>query len=1381
MTATGDLSLEFRLLGPFQVAASGRVVEIGSAKQRGLLALLAVHLNRPVASETLIEELWRGNPPASVQSTIQSLVYRLRRALGDAGAEVAGVVLRGRGSTYVLEADELQVDGRRFEGLVGRGRELLAAGAADGAARALTDALGLWRGPALDDLVDMESLRVEATRLEEARLSAVEALADAELTRDRPEAAVGLLEPHVRRYPLRESAWAQLMVALYRVGRQAEALRAYQELRRVLGEELGLEPNPALRQLEQQILLQSPELVGLQPPAVASGTAMPPNVAADAGEGALSTVVFTDVEGSTALRTSRGDDVAQGILRQHEHLVRKLLAEHNGREVKSLGDGFLALFGSARRALAFAVALQRALEEERWSSPAEAVRVRIGISAGEVVEESGDVFGQAVHAAARVAAKAEGGQILVSEVVRRLVGSAPDTEFRDVGRFRLKGFPERWRLFELVWAATAPSAAPTPAGRAPLVGRADQLTELQAKLEGALSGAGGFVTVCGEAGIGKSRLTEELIAEALRRRALVFVGRCSEAEGAASYAPLIEILDAALAQAPSPEAFRTVLGDDAPEIARLLPRLRRLFPDIGPALELPPDQERRYLFNSVVDFLSRTARARPTVLVFEDLHWADEATLLLIEYLAAQLGDVPALVVATYRDVELGDRPLLARAVEGLVRRRLIHQVRLGRLDEKDVARMLEALARQEAPAPVVDVVFSETEGNPFLVEEMFKYLVDEGRLLDVDGRFRLDVEVQELEVPENVRLVVGRRLDRLSDDARRVLGTAAVIGRYFRYEVLEAAAGLTSDTVLDAVDEAERAHLIVAAPGDASGERFGFGHELVRQTVLTRVSAPRRRRLHLAVADAMEATLGRALEDHASDLAHHLVEAGAAAVPSRTFHYLVLAGRRALAASGFEDALRYFETAVALDAADPPERAALLVDLSRAQRSVGRWDVSAATSRSAIDAYEAIGDSDAVGRIYADAAWALGWLARFEDAHDLARQGLQVMAGHDTADRGYLLATLGMTTALTGPLAGAYDAGREVLEEGAALAGRLGDAWLTARIDEHRALIEWCYMRHREAVRAGRAAAAGHRAAGYLWDHTMAHGFVLFSLVQLGRFAEAEEMRADLEPLAQRLGCYPALLFCHRSRLLIDLCRTADMDRLEAAVPQDFEINEAIGGAWSGQSHTWRALVDFWRGDWPAAGPHFEAGARLDADGALQGWGWAWLFQYRAYTGARDAALGMLAEREEDLPRPGGPNRFGPWTMLGAVVDGLVMLGEEARAAVHYPVLVEALADGIVGGNYHDVRLFQRVAGIAAAAGRRFDEAEAHFGAALRLAEQLPHRIEGLETKRFYARMLLDRDGAGDAAQAVKLITEATAGYSRLGMPRHAELADGMRPGAGG
>ena len=1374
MTSTGDLSLEFRLLGPFEVAASGRVVEIGSLKQRALLALLALHLNRPVASETLVDELWRGNPPASAASTVQSLVYRVRRALADAGSDAAGVILRGPGSAYVLEADDQQVDARRFESLLGRGRELLSAGAADSAARALASALALWRGSALDDLADLELARLEATRLEEARLGAVEALAEAELARDRPEAALNLLESLVARYPLREGATGQLMIALYRLGRQAEALRAYQDLRRVLGDELGLEPNPALRQLEGQILLQSPGLSGREaaappPDAPVSATTSAAPVT-PVGEGALSTVVFTDVEGSTALRTSRGDDTAHVILRQHEHLVRKLLAEHDGREVKALGDGFLAVFASARRALAFAAALQRALEEERWTSPDNAVRVRIGVNAGEVVEEGGDIFGQAVHAAARIAAKGEGGQVLVSEVVCRLVGSVPETTFRDLGRFRLKGFTDRWRLFELVWASTrAPAAAPSPAGRVPLVGRSSQLGELQAAFERAAAGAGRLITVCGEAGIGKTRLTEELIAEALRRRALVFVGRCSEAEAGGAYAPFIEILESALAQAPSPEAFRAALADDAAEIARLMPKLRRLFPDIGPALDLPPDQERRYLFNSMAGFLGRTARARPTMLVFEDLHWADEASLLMLEHLASHVAEMPALLVGTYRDVELADRPALARTLEGLVRRRLVERVRLGRLDATGVARMLEGLARREPPGPVVDVVFSETEGNPFLVEEMFKYLADEGRLLDADGRFRPDVEVRELDVPENVRLVVGRRLDRLSDDTRQVLGTAAVIGNHFRYELLEAAAGLPDDTVLDAVDEAERAHLIVPARGDPGGERFAFGHELVRQTVLTRLSAPRRRRLHLAVADAMESTLGRALEDHASDLAHHLTQAGAAAAPSRTFRYLALAGRRAFAASGFEEALRSFERAAALDAAEPAERAELLVDLSRAQRSVGQWDVALATSLEAIDAYEALGDALAVGRVSADAAYALAWLARFRDAYEMARRGLPAVAELITPERGYLLAVQGMVAAYVV----SYEDGKQAIDEAMDLAERLGDQRLEAYVADQRGHLEWGWMRHREAVEAGRAAAAGHRACGDLWDQAISLGFMVFSLVQLGCFGEAEEVRAELEPLAERLGCYPALLFCHRARLLIELCRTGDLAALEAAVPRDFEINEAIGGAWSGQSHTWQGLVHFWRGDWEAAGPHFEEGSRLDPDGALNGWGWAWLFQHRAYTGRREEALRMLSEREHDLPRPGGPNRFGPWTMLGAVVEGLAVIGEPARASVHYPTLVEALDAGVVGGNYHDVRLFERVAGIAAAAGKRFNEAEAHFATALRLAEDIPHRIEGLETRRFYARMLLERDRPGDRQRAQVFLTEAAAGFRKLGMPKHAELCD--------
>jgi DNA-binding SARP family transcriptional activator len=460
MKSTGNLRFEFRVLGPFQVVSGGRALEIGSTKQRALLALLLIHLNRVVSLDVIGDELWEGSPPASLGATVQSLVYRIRKLLG-ADAEAAGVVLRGRGSGYVLEGDELQLDAHRFERLAARGRELATTGASDAAARAFRDAVALWRGPALDGLTELPFARLEATRLEGARLLAVEGLAESELAR----------------------------------GRAEEAL-------------------------------------------------------------------------------------------------------------------------------------------------------------------------------------------------------------------------------------------------------------------------------------------------------------CLEAEGAPPYAPFVEILESALAQAPSPEAFRAAAGDGAPEIARLVPRLRRLFPDIGPAMTLPPEQERRYLFNSSAEMIARNARAVPTVFVLEDLHWADEATLLLLDHLARHLTDVPLLIVGTYRDVELDFRPALARTLDGLVRQRLVRQLHLARLPERALAEMLAALSGQEPPATVVDLVFKETEGNPFFVEEVFRHLAEEGRLLDQDGRFRSDLAIGQLDVPENVRLVVGRRLDRLSEDARRVLGIAAVIGRTFRYELLEAAADLGGDAV---------------------------------------------------------------------------------------------------------------------------------------------------------------------------------------------------------------------------------------------------------------------------------------------------------------------------------------------------------------------------------------------------------------------------------------------------------------------------------------------------------------------------------------------------------------------------------------------------------
>jgi DNA-binding SARP family transcriptional activator len=337
-TAGGESRVEFRLLGAFEVSAGGRVREISSPKQRRLLAVLAVNLNRPVPVDVILDLLWPNGPPASASSTLQSLVSRLRAELGS-GGKAGGASLRLRETGYVLEAESGQVDAHQFEDRARQGRDAAAGGESERAAELFAEALALWRGPALADLADADPFRPEASRLEEIRLGVVEDLADAELALGRPASALARLEPHVKANPLRERAWGQRMLALYRLGRQADALRAYQSLRHILNEELGLEPTPALRQLESQILQQSPELDG-----------PPPEAPAARDQAETETFLFTDIEAST--RRWEGDRVAMARdLARHDELLRRAVEAGGGHVFSHTGDGFCAAFPTASAAL----------------------------------------------------------------------------------------------------------------------------------------------------------------------------------------------------------------------------------------------------------------------------------------------------------------------------------------------------------------------------------------------------------------------------------------------------------------------------------------------------------------------------------------------------------------------------------------------------------------------------------------------------------------------------------------------------------------------------------------------------------------------------------------------------------------------------------------------------------------------------------------------------------------------------------------------------------------------------------------------------------------------------------------------------------------------
>jgi len=448
--------------------------------------------------------------------------------------------------------------------------------------------------------------------------------------------------------------------------------------------------------------------------------------------------------------------------------------------------------------------------------------------------------------------------------------------------------------------------------RTTFVGREAERAVLSRLLERALGGAGGVAMIGGALGVGKTRISAEFAAEASKRGFMTLVGSCYDRENSLPFNPFVEILESAMAQASSQEAFRAALGNDAGEMARLMPQLRRLFPDIPPPMELSPEQSRRILFNAVVELLSRTAANGPMLLLFEDLHWADEGTLSLLNHIARSISTIPVLIVGTFRDNEVDAAGPLAQTLDELLRIHILERISLRGLPQDAVAEMIHALSGKEPPRAVVNLIYSGTDGNPFFVEELYRHLVERDKLVDSSGEFRLDLNLTNVDVPQSLRLVIGRRLAQLSDEARKVLGSAAVIGRSFTFELLEASTNTDADLLLDHVEEAEKAGLIYSTLGYPEAS-FQFSHELIRQAVLSDLSVPRRQRLHLNVVAGIERIQVNAFEDRAADLAHHMWQAGRAADADKTVTYLAMAARQALKQSAYEGALRYFQNALEL------------------------------------------------------------------------------------------------------------------------------------------------------------------------------------------------------------------------------------------------------------------------------------------------------------------------------------------------------------------------------------------------------------------------------------------------------------------------------------
>jgi hypothetical protein len=383
------------------------------------------------------------------------------------------------------------------------------------------------------------------------------------------------------------------------------------------------------------------------------------------------------------------------------------------------------------------------------------------------------------------------------------------------------------------------------------VGRETELSAIRPTIDRALTGHGSMLMLWDGPGVGKSRLAMEMAEYASGVGFRCAVGHCYERDEPVPFLPFAKIIEGNLAQAASLDDYRGRMGENAAELAQIAPSLRRIFPDIPQPVELPPAHQRRYLFQSFSEALTRVARTRPQLLVLEDLHWADESTLALLMHLANRIAQLPVVIIGTYRSGYSADNPALVRSLEELIRLG-VRPLKLHGLSKDAVAQMLRGLSERQAPESLLSAIFEESQGYPFFVEEVYRHLIEEGKVFDAAGKFRPDITIDESDVPENVRLIISRRLERLDENEKRVLAAAAVIGRSFSFQLLTEISQINVDELFSVVEKAQQMGIIV--PSSEGPERpFIFRHELVRQTVLALISAPRQQQMHARVADAIK------------------------------------------------------------------------------------------------------------------------------------------------------------------------------------------------------------------------------------------------------------------------------------------------------------------------------------------------------------------------------------------------------------------------------------------------------------------------------------------------------------------------------------------------
>ena len=906
------------------------------------------------------------------------------------------------------------------------------------------------------------------------------------------------------------------------------------------------------------------------------------------------------------------------------------------------------------------------------------------------------------------------------------------------------------------------------------VGRGPELARLAKSLDESLAGNGQIVMLAGEPGIGKTRISQRMAAEAKARGMLVLWGRCKEEPGAPPYWPWLQAIDA-FALEHDDAMLQSTLGRGAGHIAGIAEEVSVRFPDLPPVARTSnPDQARFQLFDALTAFWKRVAGKRGLLLILDNLHAADTASLRLLEFLAPEMGSDHIMVLGTYRDIELSRQHPLSNTLGELARHSWVKKIRLGGLTLGETTELMKASAGREPPRELINAVHGQTEGNPLFLQEMTRYLAQEG-VIGVDARLT-GGPVSLRRIPEGITEVIGTRLNRLSKTCNQVLGNAAVIGRAFGFELLARVNDvLGSDDCLGALEEARAAHIVESGPEPGAYE---FTHALIRETLYDELSAVRRARLHQRVATVLEG--GRDPNDMKTlaAIAHHYGAALPGGDAGKALEYARMAAERANGLFAYEEAARLFRMALhaceAGNGTDPLQRGALLVSLGESLTSGGEYVGARETFVQAADAIRAARSPES-SSLFARAA--LGFEAASYRPGEpgiaavrLLKEALVLLGAGDSTDAARVLSTLGRALAFSGVSTEATKASDDAI----AMARRLDDP---ATLEIALRLGVFIHLQEPERLKTRIALSEeAIRIADELGDTNHAMESVtafLVVLMERQEFTTRPEVFEGFKQRAQALRQPFYLYYTATSNACFALFagKLAESERYaeEALALGRRQHGIDALGVYGIQMFSIRREQGRLREVAPVV-KHF-----LATTPSFGAWRPGLTLIYAELDMPEDA------RREFDLL---AANKFGAlahdalWvTSIGYLCEVCAYLHDEQHAAALYRLLFPYRGCNLVtGANLVCQGAADRHLGMLAATMKRWDEAEEHFVAAT-TANARQGGLPWVAHSQFqHARMLVARNIAGDRERAALLADQASETAAALGMIRLTEQVAQLR-----